>query len=72
LTYGVYQFTAPDNGLIRAVAPNIRRDSSSFDCFTLMFTNGLFNTIVTETNRYYQQHSQEEENKISATRRYFI
>jgi hypothetical protein len=29
-----------------------------------MFTNKLFNTIVTETNRYYQQHSQDEEKKL--------
>jgi hypothetical protein len=56
-------FTAPDNGLIRAVAPNISWDSSSVNCFTLMFANELFNTIVTETNRYYQHHRQEEEEK---------
>jgi hypothetical protein len=37
-----------------------------------MFTNGLFDTIVIETNRYYQQHSQEEEKKNSATRCYSI
>jgi hypothetical protein len=35
----ICQFTAPDNELIHAVAPNIRTDSSSVDCFTLMFTN---------------------------------
>jgi hypothetical protein len=59
----VHQFTVPDPGLIHAVAPNISGDYSSFDCFTLMFTNELFNHIVIETNRNYQQRSQEEEKK---------
>jgi hypothetical protein len=29
-----------------------------------MFTNEVFNAIVTETNRYYQQHSQEEQKTL--------
>jgi hypothetical protein len=44
----IHQFTAPDNGLIRAVAPNIRRDSSSVHCFTVMFANEVFNSVVTD------------------------
>jgi hypothetical protein len=46
----VHHFTAHAPGLIRGVAPNISGESSPFDCFTLMFMNVLFNTIVTETN----------------------
>jgi hypothetical protein len=45
--------------LIRGVAPNVSGVSSPFDCFT----NELFNTIVTETYRYYQQHCKEQEKK---------
>jgi hypothetical protein len=33
-----HQFTASNPGLIHAIGPNITGDSSSFDCFRLMFT----------------------------------
>jgi hypothetical protein len=32
------QFTVPDPGLIRAVTPNVTGNSSSSDCFRVMFT----------------------------------
>jgi hypothetical protein len=59
----VHHFTGPDPGLIRVVAPDINGDSSSFDFFRPMFTEELFSTILTEMNRYYQKHTQKQENR---------
>jgi hypothetical protein len=57
-------FTSPDPGLIHVVVgPDINGDSSSFDFFRLMLTEEQFSTILTETNHYYQQHTQKEENR---------
>jgi hypothetical protein len=59
----LYKFTVSQRGLNRTLIPPISEDSSSFDCFQLIFTIELFNIILVETNHCSQQHIQEEENK---------
>jgi hypothetical protein len=59
----VHRFTGPHPGLIRVVAPDFNGNPSSFDFFRLMFTQEVFRTILTETKRCYQRHTQKEENR---------
>jgi hypothetical protein len=63
----VNHFTGPDPGLIHVVATDINGDSSSFDFFRLMLTEEQFSTILTETNHYYQQHTQKGETRTLQT-----
>ena len=44
-------------------APNISADSSPLDSFRLMITDELVNILLTESNHYYQQCIQGQENK---------
>jgi hypothetical protein len=58
----MHHFSSPEPRLICVVAPDSNGDSSSFDFFTLMLTEELFNTILTEMNHYYQQNIKKDEN----------
>jgi hypothetical protein len=58
--------TGPDPGLIYVVAPDIGGDWSSFYFFGLIFTEEIFNTILTETN-HYQQHTSKDKNRTLQT-----
>jgi hypothetical protein len=59
----VHHFTASNPELIHVVAPLIGEDSSSFDCFRLLFTDKLFSVILTETNHDYPYHIKKEGDK---------
>jgi hypothetical protein len=59
----LYKFSTSQPGLNHTLVLPISEDSSSFDCFQLIFTDKLFNIILVETNHCCQQCIQEEENK---------
>jgi hypothetical protein len=48
----VHHFTASDPGLNYNVTPYISAVYSSFDCFRLMFTDGVLNIVLVETSCY--------------------
>jgi hypothetical protein len=62
----MHHFTASDPELIHVVAPLIGEDSSSLDCFRLLFTYELLSVILTETDDDYPCHIKKGDQTLQA------